>query len=73
MVGLSSVTSGVPMMKIDGWMITAAGVVVAAVVALVVNYQNRKQARQIELYRRDPSVGLIPPPHAFMAFLKKYY
>jgi hypothetical protein len=62
---------GVRKMKIETWMVTAFGVVVAAAVALVVNYQNRKQARQIELFRNDPSVGLMPPPHPWVAFLKK--
>lgn len=58
-------------MKIDTWIVTAVGIVVAAVVALVVNYQNRKQARQIELFRKDPSVGLKPPPHPWLVFLRK--
>lgn len=58
-------------MKVDTWIVTAVGVVVAAVVALIVNYQNRKQARQIELFRKDPSAGLVPPPHPWLVFLRK--
>ena len=58
-------------MKIDTWMVTAFGIIVAAAVAVIVNYQNRKQSRQIELFRKDPSVGLIPPPHPWIRFLQK--
>jgi len=58
-------------MKIENWMVTTFGIVVAAVVTLIVNYQNRKQARQNELFRKDPSVGLIPPLHPWVAFLQK--
>jgi hypothetical protein len=52
-------------------MVTGVGIIVAAIVTLVVNYQNRKQARQNELFRKDPTVGLIPPPHPWAAFLRK--
>jgi hypothetical protein len=36
-------------------------------------YMQRKQMRQNELYRRDPSVGLMPPPHPVTLFLKKNF
>ena len=52
-------------------MVTGIGIVVAAVVTAIVNYQNRKQARQIELFRKDPSVGLMPPLHPWWAFLRR--
>ena len=32
-------------------------------------YLQRKQMRQNELFRADPSVGLIPPPHPIKLFL----
>ncbi|HLI17410.1 MAG TPA: hypothetical protein VKV22_03960 [Rhodanobacteraceae bacterium] len=53
--------------------ITVFGILVAAAVGLSVGYLQRKQARQIELYRKDPSVGLIPPPTATTRFLKKWW
>ena len=46
------------------------GIVVAAVVALSVGHLQRKQMRQIELYKRDPSVGLVPPPTFVTRFVK---
>jgi hypothetical protein len=56
-------------MKVEAWVLTSAGIAAAVAVPLIVNYQNRKQARQIELFRKDPSVGLIPPPHPLWVFL----
>ena len=38
-------------------------IVVSAIVALIVADQQRRQMRQIELHRADPSVSLKPPPH----------
>jgi hypothetical protein len=46
------------------------GIVVAAVVALIVGHLQRKQMRQIELYKQDPSVGLVPPPSALRRFVQ---
>ena len=43
----------------------AGAVALPAVVALVVAYQHRRQMRHLELYRRDPSAGLRPPPSWF--------
>ena len=37
------------------------GIVVSAAVALLIADLQRKQMRQIELYRQDSSVGLVPP------------
>jgi len=40
-------------------------------VALLVSYLHRKQMRQVELFKVDPSVGLIPPPSALTILLKE--
>jgi hypothetical protein len=37
-------------------------IAVPCITALLVSYWHRKQVRQVELYKRDPSVGLEPPP-----------
>jgi hypothetical protein len=50
--------------------ITMVGIVVSAAAALIIAYLHRKQMRQIELYKQDPSVGLVPPPTAFTRFVK---
>ena len=44
--------------------IAVAAIVVPALTAVLNAYWNRKQLRQIEAYKQDPSVGLIPPPSA---------
>lgn len=46
------------------------GIAVSASIALIVASQQRKQMRQIELYKSDPTVGLVPPPSAFSRFIK---
>jgi hypothetical protein len=52
---------------------TAVWALVIGVLALTANmvngYLQRKQMRQNELYRQDPSVGLIPPPHPLRTHL----
>jgi hypothetical protein len=53
-------------------LITIAGLVVSCITALIVAYSHRKQLRQIELFRLDPSVGLLPPPSPPVAFFKEY-
>ncbi len=53
------------------WISLVVGVM-AFVGNLVSGYLQRKQMRQLELYRQDPSVGLVPPPHPFTLFLQKY-
>jgi hypothetical protein len=50
-----------------------SGFILTAVVALVVAHLHRKQMRQIEAFRHDPSVGLVPPPHPVLVYLKKHY
>jgi hypothetical protein len=54
----------------SGELIAVAAVAVPSGTALLVAYWHRKQMRQIEEFRRDPSVGLRPPPSRFWAFLK---
>jgi hypothetical protein len=44
-----------------------------AVVTFSVAYMHRKQIRQVELYKRDPSSGLMPPPHPITRFLREYW
>ena len=46
------------------------GIVAAATVAFIVGYLQRKQMRQVELYRQDPTVGLVPPPSPLTKFVK---
>src|ERR1051325_7097288 len=45
--------------------------VVSTAVALVIAALHRRQMRQIELHREDPSVPLVPPPSAFTKFLQQ--
>lgn len=44
-------------------------VIGAGTIALVIAYMDRRQVRQIEAHRLDPSVPLRPPPNAFRRFL----
>jgi hypothetical protein len=53
----------------DPQLISIAGIVVAAVVALAVAYMHRKQIRQAELYRQNPAAGLKPPLHPITRFV----
>jgi hypothetical protein len=50
--------------------------IIVGVLALTGNlfngYLQRKQMRQNELFRKDPSTGLMPPPHPVLAHLKKH-
>jgi hypothetical protein len=52
--------------------ITTAGIILAAVVTLWVNASNRAQQRQIELWKKDPSVPIKPPPHPVLIAAKSY-
>ncbi len=58
-------------MTLANW-IAVAGIAVAVVVPLVVAYLHRRQMRQIEAFRIEPSAGLLPPPHPVSLFLKRY-
>jgi hypothetical protein len=53
--------------------VTLVAVAASCATALLVGYWHRKQLRQLELYRKDPSVGLKPPPAAAVAFIKHHY
>ena len=52
--------------------VAVGGVVVSAIVALIVAGLQRRQMRQIELHREDPSISLTPPPHPAIAWLFEY-
>ena len=49
--------------------IMVLGIVVSAAVAMAVAYLHRKQMRQIELYKSDPTAGLIAPPSRLAKFV----
>ena len=54
-------------------LISIVAIVVASVTALSIAHGQKKQARQIEAFRRDASVGLVPPPTALWTHLTKYW
>lgn len=58
-------------MSASNW-VQIFGIIVAAIVALIIAYMARKQMRQIEVHRADPSIPLIPPPHTITRLLKSY-
>ena len=49
------------------------GITASGVVAFIVAYLHRKQMRQIELYKADPSVGLVPPPSKLTKFVASHW
>lgn len=51
--------------------ITIISVLGAGTIALIVAYMDRRQARQIEMHRLDPTVPLTPPPNVVRVFLSK--
>jgi hypothetical protein len=52
--------------------IVIAAMVVPAATAFLIGYWHRKQMRQIEAFRQNPSVGLMPPPSPVYAFVLAY-
>jgi len=46
--------------------------IASVIVALSVAAMQRKQMRQIELHRVNPTVPLVPPPHPVTQFFKVY-
>jgi hypothetical protein len=50
--------------------ISVLAILVAGAVGLIVGYMQRKQMRQIEAYRQNPALGLVPPPHPVTAFMR---
>ena len=50
-------------------LLTILGITVSAAVALVVAYLHRQQMRQIELFKQDPSAGLLPAPSRLTTFV----
>lgn len=59
-------------MTTTNW-IAVSGIVVAALVALYSGYAQRRQMRQIEANRLDPSVGLKPPTHPLVVFIGDHW
>jgi heme exporter protein D len=58
-------------MTIGNW-VTVVVALAGVVTTLVVAYLQRRQMRQIEAYRQDPSVGLVPPPHPLRQLLWRF-
>src|SRR5258708_29326557 len=56
----------------SGLWVAVAGISVCAGVARGIAHLKRKQMRQIELHRRDPSVPLTPPRHPITIWLIQY-
>jgi len=52
--------------------LVAAGITVSAVTAIWLAYLQRKQMRQIELFKLDPKAGLLPPSNPIWKFVKSY-
>src|SRR5882762_11427780 len=52
--------------------ITAGTVIAAVAFTLSVNASNRAQQRQLELWKKDPSVPIKPPPHPILNAAKYY-
>jgi hypothetical protein len=59
-------------MTTGNW-IALLGIAATVVVALLVSRLQRKQMQQIELFRLNPSVGVVPPRHPITLFLAKYW
>ena len=55
----------------SGQLVTVFGIGASCLTALLVGYWHRKQIRQLELYRENKSLGVIPPPSAPVAFLAR--
>lgn len=55
-----------------GEVISIGAIVVGSGTAFSVAHLHRKQLRQNEAFRQDPSIGLIPPPGPVLAFYRKY-
>jgi hypothetical protein len=58
-------------MTLNNWLAILA-IIAAATVSLIVAHLHRKQMRQIELHRLDPTVPLTPPPSPVTRFLRNY-
>jgi hypothetical protein len=52
--------------------VTLIVAVIGPATALTVGHLHRKQMRQLELFRADPAVGLVPPPNPVVKFFKTY-
>jgi hypothetical protein len=58
-------------MTINNWL-TILAIVAGATVSLIVAHLHRKQMRQIELRRVDPSLPVTPPPSAITRFITNH-
>jgi hypothetical protein len=70
-VGSQEVIQCIPVNMSAAVWISLLTLVVGTTVTLIVAALHRKQMRQIELYRADPTVPLVPPPHPFTKFLRR--
>lgn len=51
--------------------IAILAVIIPCVTAFLVGYWHRKQIRQVELFRLNPKVGILPPPSPPVAFFRR--
>jgi hypothetical protein len=51
--------------------ISILALVISSTCALLIAYWHRKQMRQVEAYRQDPTVGLSPPPSRLWVHLSR--
>ena len=50
--------------------VAVLGIAVSAATALLIAYMHRRQMRQVELFKQDPSAGLVPPPSGLTRFIR---
>jgi len=58
-------------MTVGNWVIAVVGLIGVAANLMIADLQ-RRQMRQIEAARRDPSIGLAPPLHPVRLFLRRH-
>jgi len=51
-------------------LISIFGIIASSITGFIIAYMHRKQMRQIELHKQDPSIDIIPPPSRFTYFVK---
>jgi hypothetical protein len=56
-----------------GQLISIIAVIIPSATTLLVAHWHRKQARQLEAFRLDPSVGLNPPPSPVRVHFRKHW
>lgn len=60
------------MTSIPLWL-TISGMIISGSIALVIAHLHRRQMRQVELFRQNPEVGLLPPPGPLKRFVKSHW